>query len=396
MSVSVQEGGQKDRFQEIAECDRDTLMGRLLRRFWQPVAPAVSIAKGQAKLIRIMGEELTLYRGESGKPYLVAGRCAHRLTRLDSGWVQGEEIRCIYHGWKFDGAGQCTEAPAETSDFAARVKISGYPLREYANLIFAYMGDGEPPEFDLPRKEVLETGSALIIARTEVWPCNWLQLVENSLDAVHVSFVHHAGSVGPFGEAVSAAIPQLEYMETDAGIRQIATRGVGNVRISDWTFPNYNHIVIPSANGGPWIDTCVWRVPIDLTTTLRIGVYAINSTDEDVRRKFTDYMETFGDYDPSHHHDDLFDRRLFPEDKLLQLTSAQDYVAALGQGALPDRARERLGKSDAGIIMLRRLFWRELETLRSGGEPKNWKRLTDLGDLPIQEASRKSAVSAGA
>lgn len=387
MNVVTPNSRNSDRFRELVECDAGTPMGRLLRSFWQPVAPSASVAKGQAKPLRIMGEELTLYRGESGRPYLVAGRCAHRLTQLDTGWVQGEEIRCIYHGWKFNGSGQCTEAPAESNEFASRVRISGYPLREYANLIFAYMGEGEPPEFDLPRKDVLELDTAVIVARTETWPCNWLQLVENSLDAVHVSFVHHAGKVGPFGEAVSAAIPQLEYLETDAGIRQIATRGKGNVRVSDWTFPNYNHIVIPSAGGGPWIDTCVWRVPIDLMTTLRIGVYAINTTDEVTRRNFVAYMDEFGGYDPSDHHDDLFHHRAFPEDKLIQLTSAQDYVAAIGQGALPDRGRERLGKSDAGIVMLRRLFWRELEALRTGGQPKAWRRLREQDDLPIQNSA---------
>jgi 5,5'-dehydrodivanillate O-demethylase len=386
MNVITPDPRPSDRFHELAECEAGTPMGRLLRSFWQPVAPSSSVANGQAKPLRIMGEELTLYRGESGRPYLVAGRCAHRLTQLDTGWVQGEEIRCIYHGWKFNGAGQCTEAPAESNEFASRVRISGYPLREYANLIFAYMGEGEPPEFDLPRKEVLETEIAVIIARTEVWPCNWLQLVENSLDAVHVSFVHHAGKVGPFGEAVSAAIPKLEYLETDAGIRQIATRGEGNVRVSDWTFPNYNHIVIPSPGGGPWIDTCVWRVPIDMTTTLRIGIYAINTTDATARQRFIDYMDEFGVYDPADHHNDLFERRSFPEDKLIQLTSAQDYVAALGQGALPDRSRERLGTSDAGIVMLRRIFWRELDAIRNGRPIKGWRRLERLGALPVQSA----------
>lgn len=387
MNVITSDPRPSDRFRELAECDAGTPMGRLLRSFWQPVAPSTSVQRGQAKPLKIMGEELTIYRGESGRPYLVAGRCPHRLTQLDTGWVQGEEIRCIYHGWKFNGVGQCTEAPAESSEFASRVRISGYPLREYANLIFAYFGDGDPPEFDLPRKDVLESDAAEIIARTEVWPCNWVQLVENSLDAVHVSFVHHAGKVGPFGEAVSAAIPALEYLETDAGIRQIATRGEGNVRVSDWTFPNYNHIVIPSADGGPWIDTCVWRVPIDMTTTLRIGVYAIKTTDQNARRNFIAYMDKFGGYDPSDHHDDLFMRRAFPDDKLIQLTSAQDYVAALGQGALPDRARERLGKSDAGIVMLRRLFWRELDAIKSGKPTKPWRRLDQLAALPIQSAA---------
>src|SRR5258705_12260181 len=104
-------------------------------------------------------------------------------------------------------------------------------------MIFAYMGQGEAPDFDLQRKEEFESLDHIVIAREQIWPCNWFQQVENSLDAVHVSFVHHAGMVGPFGEAISQSIPKLEYSETESGIRQIATRSPTNVRISDWTFP---------------------------------------------------------------------------------------------------------------------------------------------------------------
>ena len=389
--MTTDQASQPDPFQALMECAQDTTMGILLRSFWQPISPASTVMPGQAKVLKIMGQDFTLYRGETGTAHLVDARCAHRRTLLHTGWVQGDEIRCIYHGWKYDGTGQCTQAPAETSEFARKVRIGGYPLKEYGGLIFAYLGKGAPPDFDLPRKDVLETGSAVMIARTEVWPCNWFQLVENSLDAVHVSFVHHAGTVGPFGEAVSNAIPQLEYQETDAGIRQTATRGEKNVRISDWTFPNYNHIVIPTPGGGTWMDVCVWRVPIDMDKTLRIGVYAVNSDDSEERRRFTEYMNTFGGYDPAQNHEALFDNRAYPEDKLIQLTSAQDYVAALGQGALPDRSRERLGNSDAGIVMLRRLFWRELDATRNGQATKKWKRIDQLGELPTQSAMPVSA-----
>ena len=381
---------QSDRYYELMECERGTAMGQLLRSFWQPVALASAVAAGESKQIRVFAQNFALYRGESGQAHLVDNVCAHRQTRLDTGWVQGEEIRCIYHGWKYNGAGQCTETPAETPEFAKRVRIGGYPVREYGGLLFAFLGEGEAPEFDLPRKDVLETDIVELCPRTEVWPCNWLQLVENSLDAVHVSFVHHAGKVGPFGEAVSNGIPKLEYQETDAGIRQIATRGKNNVRVSDWTFPNYNHIVIPSAAGKAWMDVCVWRVPIDIDRTLRIGVYSINSSNPDERRQFRNYMETIGRYDAAEHHDELFDHRLYPEDRLIQLTSAQDYVAALGQGALPDRNQERLGQSDAGIVMLRRLFWRELDAIRKGQPIKKWKRIEQLGALPVQNAGARS------
>ena len=92
-----------------------------------------------------------VYRGESGRAYLVAGRCAHRLTLLHTGWVQGDEIRCMYHGWKYTGSGQCTEAPAEGPAALSRIRITAYPVHEYCGLIFTYMGRDAPPEFDLLR-----------------------------------------------------------------------------------------------------------------------------------------------------------------------------------------------------------------------------------------------------
>src|SRR5919202_5128287 len=89
-----------------------TLAGRFMRRFWQPVYLARELAPGYAKPIKIMSEEFTLYRGEDGAPHVVAFRCAHRGTQLSTGWVEGDCIRCFYHGWKYDGSGQCVEMPA--------------------------------------------------------------------------------------------------------------------------------------------------------------------------------------------------------------------------------------------------------------------------------------------
>ncbi len=88
-------------------------MGTLLRKFWHPIALTDEVANGKARAVRVLGEDLTLYRGDSGQPHLVGGRCAHRCTVLHTGWVQGEQIRCMYHGWRYDETGLCTEIPAE-------------------------------------------------------------------------------------------------------------------------------------------------------------------------------------------------------------------------------------------------------------------------------------------
>lgn len=374
-----------ERLAQLSETAPATPMGRLLRRFWQPVALSKTVERGKAKRIRILNEDLTLYRGASGRAYTVAARCAHRLTLLHTGWVEGEEIRCIYHGWRYDGAGQCTERPAEEDEGLPPVRIASYPVEEYCGLIFAWLGEGPAPAFALPRKEVFGGAGRIAETKEECWPCNWFQMVENSMDAVHVSFVHQAGLVGTFGEAVSQAIPTLEYVETDAGIRQIATRSKTNVRVSDWTFPNNNHISRPFlAQERPWIDVGVWMVPVDERETRRFILYAMPSTTPEADRRFRDYWQEFGDYDAGRNHDALFAGK-YPADRVSQITSAQDYVATVGQGALMAREREYLAKSDAGIAYVRRIFWRELDALKNGRPLKEWRPLAEAAELPIQK-----------
>lgn len=359
---------------EFARISPDSLMGRLLRNFWHPVALSNEVEVGKAKPVRALGEDLALYRGESGKAFLVANRCAHRLTYLHTGWVEGDCIRCIYHGWKFDGAGQCVERPAEPGPGTDRVKIAGYPVYEYHGLIFAYLGNGDPPPFELPRKHALEAPDRKTYARAERWPCNWFQMVENSLDATHVSFVHRAGYVGPFGQAVTAAIPQLSYEENEAGLEQVAVRSKTNVRVSDWTFPNNNHIVIPVFSPDePWLDIVAWMMPIDETHATRFFIYSVPEALVE-KYQFDKYFAEHGDYDPADFHDQLMIKGIYPSEPIFQLTGAQDYVATVGQGSIVDSESELLGRSDAGITRLRRLFLRELAALAKNQPTKVWRR----------------------
>ncbi len=188
----------------LTQTGPDTLMGKLLRQFWHPIATASKLAPGTARAIRILCEDLTLYRGDSGTAYLVGGQCAHRCTVLQTGWIQDDQIRCMYHGWRYDGTGQCTEMPAEKNGKPELVRIAGYPAHEYAGLIFAYLGEGEAPPFDLPRKDALEAPGMDISLREDVWDCNWLQQCENSLDATHVSYVHRWPTPTRLGAEIGA------------------------------------------------------------------------------------------------------------------------------------------------------------------------------------------------
>jgi 5,5'-dehydrodivanillate O-demethylase oxygenase subunit len=370
-----------DQFKLLTETGPDTPMGKLLRRFWHPIALSEEVANGKARAVRVLSEDLTLYRGETGEPHLIGGRCAHRCTVLHTGVVQGEQIRCMYHGWRYDGTGLCTDIPAEKQPRTRPIRIAGYPVYEYCGLVFAYLGEAPAPAFDLPRKHALEEPGRAIIAHKSIWDCNWFQHVENSLDAVHVSFAHLWSQAGEFGSSVTASIPDLAYSETSAGIRQVATRPNNNVRISDWTFPNNNHVVAPGPDkGGPWAHISAWPVPVDDSSTMRFVLNAIEVSDpaklEELKQKYD------LDYNPADHYDELFHDGVVEGVHEFGLLNAQDYVAVRGQGVICDRSQENLSTSDAGVAFLRRIFLRELEAIRQGRPTKQWARLEEAQHLP--------------
>jgi 5,5'-dehydrodivanillate O-demethylase oxygenase subunit len=365
----------------LVQSSPGTPMGQLLRRFWQPVALSDSIETGKARALRVMGEDLTLYRGDSGRAYLVAGRCAHRGTVLHTGWIEGEKIRCMYHGWCYEGGGLCVEIPAEKRPRSEAVRIAAYPVHEYCGLVFAYLGEGAAPPFELPRKDVLEEPGRSLYTQLRIWDCNWFQHIENSLDAVHVSFAHAWGTARRFNAEITAAIPELAYVETESGIRQTATRSKSNVRVSDWTFPNNNHIVAPGPNkGDPWGDICSWVVPVDDTHTMRFLIFA---APQSASRPPAVSSGANRDFNPADYYKDLFEQHTPPDVDDVQFIGVQDYVAVRGQGVIADRLAENLSPSDAGLVFLRKIFLRELDALATGRPVKAWRKLDQPAELPL-------------
>ncbi|MBM2811389.1 MAG: Rieske (2Fe-2S) domain protein [Chloroflexi bacterium] len=142
-----------------------TLGGRYMRTFWHPVYRAQDLQPGRAAPIQVLGERVTLYRGESGRPYLIAFRCAHRGSQLSVGWIEGDDLHCRYHGWAYGGNGQCVLQPGEDEDYASKIRVPAYPAEEHLGLIFVYLGEGEPPELrrfpDFDRPGVLEAPTSI-------------------------------------------------------------------------------------------------------------------------------------------------------------------------------------------------------------------------------------------
>jgi 5,5'-dehydrodivanillate O-demethylase len=219
-----------------------------MRSFWQPVALARSVTPGQKIPITIMGEELMVYRGESGEAHVVAGRCAHRNALLSLGVVEDDCIRCFYHGWLYDSTGQCTEQVLERPNFARQIHIASYPVYEYLGLIFAYLGEGEPPA--VPHYPEYDEG-AVVSVRETYHPFNYYQSMENSVDPLHVPYVHrqssHFAAAGSaqYRGGLDGMVADLVAEETEWGFTIRTTYDNGNCRVTNFEMPNIIHFTIP-------------------------------------------------------------------------------------------------------------------------------------------------------
>jgi 5,5'-dehydrodivanillate O-demethylase oxygenase subunit len=365
---------------DYVQAGPDSAMGKILRRYWQPVAVSEDVAVGKTVPIRILHEDLTLFRGQSGQPYLIAGRCAHRSTVLHIGWVEDECLRCRYHGWKYAGDGRCVEMPAEDLAFPPKVKLAGYPATDYAGLVFAYLGEGQAPP--LPARPELDRDYGVKWTETKVWPCNWFQRLENAVDPVHVSFVHRGSD---FGAAVSGVVPTIEVEETAWGMRSLAYRTPDNVRVNELHWPNCIHIVTPVLRDlpleHPWSDLYNWYVPVDAETSVLFSARCAPLRGE-AARAFAERLPPHRYYNPADEAAALFSGRKAPE-AAIDPVAAQDYLAVLGQGSILDRAQERLGQSDVAILLLRRLFRAEMEAMAHGLPGKAWQIRSDPAHLPL-------------
>ena len=353
-----------------------TLAGKYLRRFWQPVYLSSELTTGYAVPIRIMGEDFTLYRGESGAAYVVEFRCAHRGTQLSVGWVEQDCIRCFYHGWKYDGTGQCVEQPAESESFAQKIKIRSCPTKEYLGLIFAYFGEDAAPPFT--RYAELEEAGEIDVG-SYIRYCNYFNTLENGIDQTHVPFTHAKSNFTKFG--LNWDIPQITAEETDYGIAMHGRRKDGKVRVNHYLMPNILYIKgSPESGQEGWREAFAWRVPVDDESHRSFNIALIHVSGDAAQRLRERQRQQQEIIVKLPSANEMAARVLAGKisvhdiDERSDLVNIQDHVAQEGQGAIPDRDAERLGRSDVAIILLRQIWRRELGALAQGGALKQWRR----------------------
>ncbi|HHC07903.1 MAG TPA: aromatic ring-hydroxylating dioxygenase subunit alpha [Actinobacteria bacterium] len=353
----------KELNEQLTRVGPGTPMGELLRRYWYPVAFTRELDEFPVKKTRLLGEDFAVYKTPGGEYGIIQEKCPHRHASLAYGIVEDCGIRCEYHGWKFDLTGQCVEQPAEPekSSFKDKIKAFAGKAEEMGGMVWAYIGPEPAPE--LPRFDVYVDPGIRDVGWT-VLPCNWLQIMENSVDPHHVEWLHGAyfhflgaqqGFEAPpafYKKHVKVGFDPFEWGIIKRRVLEGQTEEDDDWKIGHpLVFPYHMRV------GGAGIDQMQIRVPIDDTHTW-VAFYSLHNPEG-----IEEYPPQVYPYD--YEFEWIDDKGNF----IVDYIEGQDIMAWVTQGAITDRSAEHIGKSDIGIVALRRMFREQMALVAEGKDP---------------------------
>jgi phthalate 4,5-dioxygenase oxygenase subunit len=376
--------------------------GQLLRRYWQPVALSAELAPGGAPLaVKILAEDLVLFRDDKGRPGLLGIHCSHRGTNLSYGRVEDGGLRCLYHGWLYDIAGRCLEQPGELGGGEHRdaIRHPAYPCREAGGVIFAYLGPGEAPL--LPNYDFLNAPSDHLYVNKIFHDCNYLQANEGNIDPVHLSFLHRfledredryrgvrGGEESHYNLVARNIAPILDVELTDFGVRIYTVRqleaGKAYLRVSYFVLPNLS--AFPGQTGGEGYSVN-WHVPIDDDHHWKYTFVYSTGAPLDKNMVNRERSELTPDYRLIRNEGNRFmqDRQSMRTKTYAGMGTgfqAHDAFATASQGAIQDRTGEHLVSSDKAIVAARKLLEKAIKDIREGREPPHIVREPSQNRFP--------------
>ena len=336
-----------------------TPMGELLRRYWMPIAGASEFDRTSIKTVRLLGENLVLYKDLSGCYGLIDRHCPHRRADMSYGWVENTGIRCSYHGWLMDESGRCIAQPYEdvaNPNLRAKDRCStkAYPVRELAGLLWTYMGPQPAPELPVWEPFTWDNGFREVVLADV--PCNWLQCQENSCDPVHFEWMHDNWSMRLRGDTGPNAAKHLKikFEEFDYGLIYKRVREGQSEQNRYWTVGRVALWPIGFYLGSHF----EWRVPVDDENTLSVAWFFMRvpkGREPYVQEKIPTWVSPIKDQSGRWISSHVIN---------------QDILAWVGQGVIADRTKENLRSSDVGITMMRQQFFADLEAVAAGKDPK--------------------------
>jgi phenylpropionate dioxygenase-like ring-hydroxylating dioxygenase large terminal subunit len=361
--------------------------GDLMRRYWQPVALAREL-KDAPLPVRILGEDLVLFRDGEGRLGLLDILCSHRCADLSYGRIEPQGLRCLYHGWLYDRAGRCLEQPAEPQDskYKDEVHHKAYPCQETGGVILAYLGPQEPPL--VPNFHFLFAPERHLFQTKVHHACNYLQANEGNLDPAHLSFLHalNPGSDGRKGIYLEMqeimkqqTRPKISVERTRFGIRIYSERPADGdrkyLRISNFVFPNMGFFAGDGGRSGPTSYSVHWHVPIDDESHWRYDFYYEAKHGIDAERLRAKVAAEVGpDFMPIRTRANRYlqNREEMRRDTFSGMGTyfpSHDLFAVESAGAIHDRSREHLASSDVAIVAARRMMLDAIHDVSGGKEP---------------------------
>jgi len=353
-----------DEDEQLTHVGPNTPCGEYLRRFWQPVCFSDEL-KDLPLRLRIMAEDLVAFRDRSGAVGLLELHCPHRGTSLEFGLIDDKGIRCCYHGWLFGVDGTILETPGEPADSTLKDRLfhGAYPVHEAHGIVFAYMGPPEQrppfPSYD----SYSQSGSRMIPGRKYFYPCNWLQIMENTMDPVHTAFLHTIVSGAVFTEEFGV-LPELDYVETPIGMVYVGTRRVADniwTRMVEVVLPNLQQVAPIWEDGrnerqfsGPMMSR--WIVPQDDTTSMFIEFRHVSETEDVTPGWWADRNIMLPGQIAA---DSYKEGQLHPG----------DYEAQVSQRPIAIHGLEHLSETDRGVSMYRNQIRRGIRATAAGQDP---------------------------
>jgi 5,5'-dehydrodivanillate O-demethylase len=385
MKMTAKKKTKKVTLADIPHVGPGTPGGEWFRRYWIVVGTARDLYDIPLA-VRVLGEDLVLFRDPDGKLGLLGLHCPHRGTSLEYGDIECGGLRCPYHGWLFNVEGQCLEMPAEPKDskFPEKVKHLSYPVREQGGLIFAYLGQDEDRPPPLPRySPLVDRGGQRQIEAVRHCDYNWFNFFENSADPAHICILHrHAG----YGEQSWGnhffsyqEMPEFNYVEMDYGMKGVMTKPGPT---PETEFADEMSLAFPSIIQVG--DTEFVHAKLDAAKLMRLGSqceHTLFLTPNDDSHFMIFTVDYYTGPDP-----DFFERlkQMRTQEKPKQEVKnydqrkympykgnirQEDVMTQSTQGSLDERA-EQLGVSDRGVILFRRLVRDAIETAWTGGVPR--------------------------
>lgn len=328
-----------------------TPAGEMLRRYWWPVWFS-ELVRDKPVPVRLLGEDLVLFRDARGGLGLLDRRCPHRGASLELGRVEEDGLRCCYHGWKFTAAGTCCDMPAEPpgTPLMSEVRQTAYGVRETAGLVFAYLGPDPAPL--LPRYDLLVREDCHRVLYSKEDHCNWLQRAENGYDPHHLMALHAPGY-----PQIALQPAKITWEKTPHGYRTQMDYPNGLVNVTQQIFPSHTRRLAARTGDQPRHYFNL-RVPVDDHHTMIFFLQAEIAEHGPYRVETRGHIKS--------------DRMVYEQvdDGWWRIPShEQDRIAQESQGLIADRSREYLGTSDQGIVMFRRLLSESIKAVEEGRDP---------------------------